>query len=238
MKHFLLIASCIFYLFNNSGFAQDYDDLLTLYLDEKYEKLKDKASSYIQSDSHNDNPPPYIYCSMAFYELSKGAYSKDDSQKQALNYAVMFVNKDKESEYVTEFLDYFTELRVALVATIEAMLEKKQDIKQWYEIYKGLIVIDADDSGAWLMRAYCESDMGMAADAETALKKATTLIASIDTLDDLYEEQVRLLKLGLITYATHLVEQGNKDAAKELMELGDRLFEYDTAYQKKFDEIK
>lgn len=242
MKRLVLTLSAVLYLFSHSGFAQDdYEDLLNLYIDEKYEKLASKAYSYTQNDNHKRNPIPYIYCSMGYYEMSKDIEYKEAyprAQQSALKYAAKFRKKDKNLEYFDDHLDYLSELRETVIEDAENMLDSEKTIKKSHKIYKYLTQIDPNDGSAWLMRAYCEVKLRMVTEADKSFKAAMPAIDNIKKLDDLEQEQQYLLKYGVILYTDYLIEQGMKDSAKITIDLTYKLFENDEEYKEKFDEVK
>ena len=70
MKKVITILSFAFLAL--SAVAQgDYNDLLELLVDEEYEKLLYKAEKYTLSDKTKKDALPYVYMSMAYYEISK-----------------------------------------------------------------------------------------------------------------------------------------------------------------------
>ncbi len=118
MKQFGLMLFAFLYCASHSGFAQDYDDLLNLYLNEKYEKMLDKALDYTESTEHKSNAVPYVYCSMAYYHLSHDEKYKSDypnAFENTIKYAIEFKKNDTSHEYFDQYLDYIFTLRDAVI---------------------------------------------------------------------------------------------------------------------------
>lgn len=222
--------------------AQEFEDLLNLYIDEKYEKLTQKAYNYTQNDKYRKNPIPYIYCSMGYYEMSKDMSYMEDyprAQNDALKYAIKFRKKDKKLEHWDDHQDYISELRTTVLEDAENQLGTEKTIKKAHKIYRYLTDLDPSDGAAWLMRGYCEARMRMVTEAGKHVnKKAGTIILGLNKIEDLHEEQQNLMKFGLITYSGYLLDNGMTDSAKTVIDLGFKWFEEDDAYKKKYDEIK
>ena len=66
MKHILTIAA---FLLGSASFAQKhvYEDLLVMYVDEKYDKCIAKAEGYTMADDTKKDALPFLYMSMWFF---------------------------------------------------------------------------------------------------------------------------------------------------------------------------
>ena len=221
--------------------GDEFDDLLALYIDEKYDKLVTKAYSYTQNDKYRRHPLPYVYAAMGYYEMSKDQKYKEDyprAQQYALKYAIRFRKKDADGNYLEEYRDFFSELRATVIEDAENQLGTAKTMRKAHKIYRYLTQLDPSDGASWLMRGYCEAKMRLGTEAEKSMKVGTPAILNIEKLDDLSEEQQYLLKFGLMTYSDFLIESGMTDSAKHTIDLGNRLFDKDDAYKEKWDEIK
>ena len=245
MKRLLFILGVLLLVGIKPAMAQDeFDGLLGLYIDEKYDKLIDKSYNYTQNDKYKRHPLPYIYCSMGYYEMSKdGAYRDHEdfknSQKNALKYAYKFRSKDKTGQYWDDYQEYISELRMTVIEDAENQLGAEKTIKKAFSTYKYLTKIDPEDGTAWLMRGYCELKLRMVTEAVKSHQTGMPFINRVENVeDDLDEGQAYLLKFGLMTYADYLIEQGMTDSAHLTIDLGIKLFEGDEEYAAKVDEIK
>jgi hypothetical protein len=101
MKKLLLLA---FSLFSVALYAQpdnEFKDLLSLFVDQKYEKVLNKAENYTIGDETKKHPLPYLYIAMSLYEMSKiEKYTQMEEYKGAFKDAMKFCSKyaakDKE----------------------------------------------------------------------------------------------------------------------------------------------
>ncbi len=184
------------------SFAQtdnEYDDLLELFVDEKYERLLYKAEDYTLKDKTKKDPLPYLYLSMAFYELSKLEEKQEEfpkAFKNALKYAGKFVKKDKKMNYVTDSEDYFADLRK------DAMEEAENQMinEKWTKAkgsYKYLVNLDPKDPGAKLYMAFATFKMRSVREATTMMDEAIAILDERD-LSTLGSEQKSLLKNAII----------------------------------------
>ena len=92
MKKLLVILSLVFYTAGNTVLSQEYQDLLILFVDEKYEKCFAKALKYTENEKSKKHPLPYLYASMASFEMSQDhKYSAD--WPKAYSTALSFAKK-------------------------------------------------------------------------------------------------------------------------------------------------
>lgn len=137
--------------------ADNFDELLILYVDEDYEKCISKAEKYMDKRSTRKEPLPYLYASMAYYEMSQLPRYQDDypkAFKEAMKLAVKFIRKDREGQYINEHEWYLPELiRVAH----ESSLNYYQDDKAIMAVamYTYILMIDESDLAANVMMYVC-----------------------------------------------------------------------------------
>ncbi len=241
MKRLLLTLAAFLYLFCHSGFAQEYEDLLNLYIDEKYEKLAMKSYSYTQNDNHKKHPLPYIYCAMGYYEMSKDMEFKEDyprAQQDAMKYVVKFRKKDKQKEHWDEHQDFISELRTTVIEDAENMLDGEKTLKKSFKIYKYMTQMDPSDGAAWLMKGFCELKLRMVTEAVKSMNVGMPLINGLSSIEDVAEEQGYLLKFALMNYSEYLFEEGRTDSAQTTIDCGYKYFEDDKEYKAVFDKVK
>lgn len=237
MKKFLLLMSVLFA--SISFFSQnDYEDLINLRVDEKYEKLLFKSEKYILSEKSKKDPLPYLFMSIGYYEISKLAEFSEEypkAFKNALKYAVKYVKKDKNSEFYDDYNDYFEELRHSTMIEAEALYDQEK-----YSKVKGfskyLYKIDDNDLGAWVLNGLCLERMKYAKESSVALAKAKELFDTVGC-DNLTPEQLTLLKQSLIKLGEYYAEIGKNSEAKEWMELGMENFGDDDFYKITFESL-
>ena len=97
MKTINIILIAILSFFSFKSFAQDdkkIDQLLLLHVDEKYDKLVDKAMDLTQHDDYRRHPLPFVYAAMGYYEMSKNP-AKFDVEGRDAKYAKPLKNAQK-----------------------------------------------------------------------------------------------------------------------------------------------
>lgn len=223
-----------------AGMAQspDYEDLLTLFVDEKYEKVLKKAEGYTLDDDSKKDPVPYLFMSMAFYEISKMEDMKEtypNAFKDALKYVSKYAGKDKQREYGRDYEDFFEEIRKATMSEAEIMTDQMKYTKA-KSMYDYLTDLDPNDAGAFIMLGMTYQSMKSKKEAELAFKTAKELLSSKKcTVSN--KDQIGFLKAALISYATYLSENGRKSEAIEWLDLGKDFFPEDKEYQVNYDSI-
>lgn len=227
------ILSIAFILAGNFVFSQNnYDDLINLQIDEKYEKLLYKAEKYVLGEKTKKDPLPYLLMSIGYFEISKLSEMKEDypkAFKNALKYAVKYRKKDKNDEFFNEYTDYFEELRTATITEAEIFyeMEKYSKVKGYY---KYLFKIDDFDTGAHVMYGVCMDLLKSKKEALTAYEKGQQLLND-NGCDNLTEAQTLLLKIALIRVAEHQSGLGNSADAKEWMKKGEPCLGEDNEYK-------
>ena len=74
MKGYLLIGLVSFIFLNKINAQKNdkkVDELVFLYVDEKYDKVIDKAIALTENEAYKKNPLPLIYASMGYYQISR-----------------------------------------------------------------------------------------------------------------------------------------------------------------------
>lgn len=232
---FLILA----FIATSSSQAQaenDYKDLLTLFVTEKYEKCLYKAEGYTLDEKAKKDPLPYMFMSRCFYEMSKRDEFKEkypNAFKDAMKYISKYGNKDKEKVYLSEYEDYIGQIRAAAIAQAETMMDTQKYSKA-KQLYDQLLDIDPNDAGAQLMMGVVQGLMKAKKESETALAKAKTILT--EKKAGQAPEELNLLKYALTMHATNLAG-ASKTAAKEWLDLGLEYFPEDKEYKVTYDTI-
>lgn len=213
----LLIVSFLYMATAFSQSDKDYDDLLELFVDEKYEKLVYKAESYFLNDKYSKDPLPYLYYSMGHYKFTEDEalstkYPK--AFKEAMKYAGKFVKKDKESLYIDEAQDYFAELRATAMEEAENQLINEKYTKA-KGMYKYMCNLDKEDPGAKVYMSFAMFKMRSLREAQTFLTEAITTLEK-RSVEELTTEQQTLLKNAIIA----MIEwEGNSEYRSQITTL-------------------
>ncbi len=239
MKKFIAFTLFIFSL-NIGSIAQtdkDYKDLLAMFVDEKYEKCLYKAEGYTLKDETKKDPLPYLFMSMCYFEMSKLDQFKEkypDAFKNSMKYLSKYGGKDKEKKYAGDYEDFFGDIRTAAMNEAESQYDLQKYTK-CKTIYDQLVDVDANDAGANLMLGLSFSGMKSKKEAEVSIKKAMVILQEKKASQT--KEQLNLLKNAIVLYAGILNDSGNKDVAKEWLDLGLEYFKDDKEYMVTYDTI-
>jgi tetratricopeptide (TPR) repeat protein len=238
MKRLLLLTLSILTLAPAFMLAQapKFEDLLSLFVDEKYEKVLMKAEKYTLGDDTKKEPLPYLFMSMSYYEMSKiDKYKEDykDSFKNAMKFAAKYGAKDKDHKYIGEYDEYFGKLRTEAMAEGETHLDDGKFPKA-KSIFDQLSDIDPNDAGAQLMLAYTLRKMKAKKEADIAMGIASKLLKEKKASTS--KEQLVMLKNAIYKLAEDM-KTTEKSKAREWLDLGMEYFKDDQEYQVNYETI-
>ncbi|MCH2198678.1 MAG: hypothetical protein MK081_07825 [Flavobacteriales bacterium] len=212
---------------------RNYDDLLELVVDEKYERCLQKCFKYMDGEDTKKDPMPYLYASMSYYRIHQSDDPKLEERfpkafKNSLKYLVKHRKKDKQDEFFAEHQEFISEVR------LETMLEAEREVEQEKftrskGLYKYLTQIDVNDPGAWMALAHSFYMMKSRKDAGLAWDEAKKILNE-QGVDHLAEEQLELLKQTVIRNAEMLDELGERGQAKEWLEMTQEYFADDKEF--------
>jgi hypothetical protein len=218
----------------------DYDNLLEMLVDEKYEKLLYRAEKYTLDDKTKKDALPYLYMSMAYHEIGKTPEKFDEdlsgkALKNSLKYCVKHRKKDKENEYYAEYEDFFDEVRMGAIAEAELNIDMLKFTKS-KGMYKYMTSIDESDPGAWMMKGMSEYKLKSRKDSGLSWDKAKEIVEAggAEVLSDV---QLSLFKRAIIYCAEMWDEAGESELAKTWLELGYEYFKDDREYNVTFESI-
>jgi hypothetical protein len=239
-----LSVCALFLLPHPQAFAQDkpYDDLLILYVDEKYEKCLQKADKYVNKDATHKDALPYLYESMCYYEMSKiPKYQAMDEYKHAdrdaLKWASKYRRKDKNNLYFDQYEDYWTELNTMAQEVGLNYLDEKNYSKARLQFLR-MTRYDPENAGAWRLLALSQSKMRLARDAAESMQQFETAYAAIPDVAQLPIDQKRLLRESLIRSAEHLETAGELDSARATLDLGKDHFMKNAEFKGLYEELE
>lgn len=238
MRNLITFSLAIFSFISVMAQNGDYDKILTYLVDEDYEKVLYKCEKYTLDDDTKKDPIPYLYMSMAYFEMSKrGEFEEEYPKafKESLKYAAKYRKKDKENEFYSEFSDFFSELRETAMVSAEVELGSEKWTRA-QGIYKYLIKIDEQDPGANLMMAYCELMDGNERDAGEFAGFAKKSLED-NGIDELDKAQLELLKTGIIRCSEAYSQEGMRSEARNWMETGKEYFDGDDEFMGYYREI-
>jgi hypothetical protein len=204
--------------------AQEYEDLKGLWVDQKYEKLAEKAEKYTTKDKTKNDPLPYLYLSKALFRISldetlksKEQYKK--AETDALSYAVKYKKKDKGNVYKQEADEFFCEMKKFYFEQTENYYSSG-DAKKASGIIKKVVQFDELNPGAWILKGVMELELK---DKTNGVKSTTTgvdLVKKIQNFNDLCEPDQTFLRYTLMEYTKYLLKVKDKPGAKQIISLG------------------
>ena len=262
MKNALLFTLLLAYTLNPIKlFAQDYQDLLVLYVDEKFEKLLEKSLKYSEDEKTKNDPMPYLYVSKAYYEMSKDHKYKTDfpnAYVEALAWAGKYRKKDKSYAYKTEAEPHIEKLKKEILEEVDnAFLDgTEKSYKKALGSLKKVIVFDPECIGSELLRGELEILLKNKAEGtklvNEAMKKVNAIgkegnksEGSVIMFSNFTETQQLYLKFALMTKAKLLLSS-SKSQAKDIMGKGhqyfykereDQKYEYTTDFKDLYDKL-
>ncbi len=231
----LLIIMLLRASFNPQAKAQDpdkYQPILFLIIDAEYEKALSKAEKFTNRDKTKRHPEPYFLLSMAYYEISKDESMKEDfprAFREAIKYAYKGARYDKEDEYVGNYEDYLTELKVDLMRESRFFYDEGSWRKSVTNA-KYVTRIDPEDLSALLLKGAAEMRSRNAYQAEKTFEEAVKL-AETTTASSISSAQKPFLRFGIMEYAKIAKENGEREKAQPLIALGEETFEEDAEFQ-------
>lgn len=145
----------------SKAFAQEYEDLLVLFVDEKYEKCYDKAVKYMEDDKTKNDALPYLYASEAMYEMSRDHQYVDifpNAYKEALSYAAKYRKKDKAYSYKSDAEEYIEKLKKTILEEVDNYVLEgdEKSYKKALGLMKKVVQIDPLCPGSMLLRGDLE----------------------------------------------------------------------------------
>ena len=200
-----------------------YDDLLVLYVDEKFDKCIYKAENYTLNDATKKDPLPFLYMSMCFYEMSKLEKYQADYPKagrDALKYAEKFRKKDKENEFFGNYEDYWANLNTTAMQEGEALMDDPKGLSKSKQVWSSMTVYYPENPGPWLMLAITQYKANSTKEGDLSVKEFDKRVAEAGDLSRLPEDQRKLLKNALIRYSDFMTEKGQRDQGRKYLSLG------------------
>ena len=253
MKKLLVILSLISYSSVHTVLSQEYQDLLILYVDEKYEKCFVKAINYTENEKTKKHPLPYLYVSMASFGMSQDhQYSENwpKAYSTALSFAKKYRKKDPDNTYAEDSQEYIDQLKEIIYEDVEnyMLTSTEKGYKKAAGILKKVCAFDPKDHGARLLWGELEIRTKNQTEGKKIVAAAIDLIKTIGTdvqLGDLTEIQQRFLRKSLMEYAL-FIDVKDHEKAIEIISMGqpffyeereDCLLDDNEEYKKLYDEI-
>jgi len=227
-------------VFNSYSQPPGYDDLIIYYADGSYEKLLKKAEKYTISDKTKKDPIPFLYLSKCNFEMSKDQKWLEKYPKafnDAIRFAGNVIKKDKSGEVYDENINYFTELKVAVVEDIKNLVDEGSYPKLMGYIAK-LHRFSKDDVGSYFLRAAAQYQQKDKGGGKLSQKEAWERLDAVTSVDDWRPIDLEMLRIGVIEYCNAQINvMRQTDPAKKLLGKVKQWFEDDEIFMEYYDKI-
>ena len=236
MKKLLLLISLFLsqLMFTLTLNAQDYMDLLLLFVDEKYDICYHKAIKYTTKDKTKADALPYLYVAMASLEMSQdhkytNMYPK--AYKTSISYIGKYRKKDKEFEYQQDAEEFIERIKFIIAEDIENLMEEKTEssFMKAASFTNKICKMDPKDNGAKLLYAYLCYVTKNKSTGKELYKTSMEYIHNIQddkfAFSNMTESQQYFLRLGIMEYANY--KRKKPSAAMPVIELGKKFFYID-----------
>jgi hypothetical protein len=200
-----------------------YEDLLVLYVDEKYEKCMEKALTYTENDATKKDALPFLYVSMCNFEMSKVEQYAEDYPKagrDALKWAEKYRKKDKEKEFFNNYEDYWSSLNTMAGETGENLLDDPKGLSKAKYNFDAMTGYYPENPGPWMMLAISQYKSNLNKEGDLSMVAFDKAMAEAGDIKTLPRDQQKLLKNALIRFADYQISKGMRDKAKKYAALG------------------
>ncbi len=234
MRKYFLICLIAFVCVNKSHAQKDkkIDELVFLYVDEKYDKLIDKAITLSENDTYKKNPLPLIYASMAYYQISRrpDKYPQtkggkfENALKNAQKYMYSFAKKDaKAHEFYKDYKEYY-ELLGDTSNKVGQHYFLMEDYRKCAGTYKNAFKALSNDPVLLLWEGIGEVKSKNYAEGD---KNILTALSKIDANFKPNESTAGVLAHGLLILSEYLTQKGDMTNANKAKSLVDVFKKYD-----------
>ncbi len=219
MKKFILYTLLLTFcctVFNSYAQQTDeFEKLKKLYIERKYEACLMKSEKYIYNEKTKREPIPYLYLSKSYYELSLSEdpdiqeyYTK--ALKNAIKYAIKFVQKDKKGIYTNMSTEFFNKLIKSYLETIQEEYESGKYIKASAN-FKQLLKLK-EDNHVLFAKGICNSMNNNPAEANKDITLALKNLKSNAGVNSILNSEIIFINYG-IDYTDYLIRNEKVDSA-------------------------
>ena len=237
MKHLFKFISLIFISIQllaplQAKSQEDFMDLLLLFVDEKYDICFHKSLKYTEKEKTKKHPLPYLYISMASFEMSQdhkytNMYPK--AFKTSLSFLSKYRKKDKGFEYKDDSEDFIEKIKLIIAEEIENYMTEgtESTYGKAAGLTKKICSIDPSDYGSKLLYGHLCILTKNRSTAKEYMKPSLIYIDSIPdkkfTFKNMTFSQQHYLKFAIMELAKY---QKNKNVinAQSTLSLGKELF--------------
>ncbi len=215
-----------------------FDDLVILFADGQYEKLLKEAEAWTLKEKTEKEPLPYLYLARGNFEMSKDDQYQEAYPRafnDAIGFAAKCIKKDIDKVVYEEFIDFFTDLKVACAEEIRNLVELKD-----YNKLRGSVMkiqrFDTEDIGSWFLLAACQYRAADKGGAKITLQTANQKLDALTSTDKWRSVDFMMFRMGIIEYAAYLAEMKMTEAMKSILGKTKQWMENDEDYMTFYNE--
>lgn len=213
-----------------------FKDILFMIIDGDYKKAISRAERYQEKDDTRRDPRPYIYASMAYYEISKDESLQKDYPRafsEAIKNAYKASRYDKDNVYMPEHARYINELKADIMR--EARFEFEQG--SWRKAItnaKYVSRIDPNDLSALLLRGVAEVKSRNEYQAKTTFDEADEALKNFSA-SDISLDAKEAYRYAILQYADLMAEEGTKDRARPYLNAVSEVYADDAEFERVYN---
>lgn len=209
-------------------YAQNFDDLKSLYVDGKYDKLVDKAEKYTTKEKTMNEPLPYLYMAKGLFKISQDERFKNqemykNAEMDALNKYTQYKKKDKGNIYKDIAEPFMAEVKTQIYEEAQNFYTAK-NYKKSIAIIKKIVKIEPENAGCIMLQGLCEYGVKNKSEGKKLIETSVKQIKNIKSINDYTKEDRKMLEYSLIEYTNFLLEAKDFTAAKAAITLGYQYF--------------
>jgi tetratricopeptide (TPR) repeat protein len=240
------ILGLLFILIGFTKFAvsQDntYNDLLLLFVDEKYEKCLKKAEKYTTDPETKKDPYPWFYMSKSLLEISESELGNKDIYKKAFKDAIKYAGKGinydarNEGDAREYFEDHIIELKKSIRIYIDDYISSGsfKNAGNWAKQY---LRVAPNNPGANLILCTASYNAKDRTKAREYYAKAKEVIDEMDGFNSDSGNDFWILKIGIIEYALFMCPNSStKTQAVAMLNVGKQWFEEEDDFMRVYNQ--
>lgn len=209
---------------------KDTEELLSLWIDQKYDKLVVKAMKYTDKDDTKNDPLPYLYAAKAFFRISLDEtwVEKNEefkkARKESINYASKYKKKDKNNTYQADAEEFYAELKPVMYE--EAINDfDKGDGKKQASYMKKLTEFDPDYVGGYFAHSLSLYSSQNKSEGKKKATEALEKLTNLTSFNDYIDADKKFLCYTMYKLAEFLAANKDKALGIKIIQAGKSYFE-------------
>lgn len=208
----------------------DAEALLSLWIDQKYDKLVVKAMKYTEKDDTKNEPLPYLYAAKAFFRISmdetwleKNEEFKN-ARREALSYAAKYTKKDKNKTFSVEAEEFFAEMKPVLYE--EAMNDfEANNYKKQGTVMKKITEFDPNFIGGYIGMGLNFYGAQNKSEGKKTVEDGLKRLKELTSFESYIDADKKFMCYVMYKTAEYLAANKEKPLAVKLIQAGKAYFE-------------